>query len=142
MGQKLGFTGSEEEDAGLVTAWLQHLQDNQLDYSLSFQHLAERIGGNESPRFGEFETRWLKRIDNQPGGREKAAGQMAGVNPVVIPRNHQVERAIRAAFEGDFTLFHELRKVLAEPFTLQEGLEHYSEPTGLHERVEVTCCGT
>ena len=142
MGKKLGFTGSGEEDAGLVTAWVQHLQDNQLDYSLSFQHLAERIGGNESPRFGEFETRWLKRIDNQPGGREKATAQMADVNPVVIPRNHQVERAIRAAFEGDFTLFHELRKALAEPFTLQEGLEHYSEPPEVHERVEATFCGT
>jgi uncharacterized protein YdiU (UPF0061 family) len=67
---------------------------------------------------------------------------MARVNPVVIPRNHQVERAIRAAFEADFSVFHELRKVLAEPFTRQEGLDHYSQPPGDHERVEVTFCGT
>ena len=71
-----------------------------------------------------------------------AAEQMARVNPVVSPRNHQVERAIRAAFEGDFSVFHELRQVLAEPFTLQEGLGHYSEPPRVHERVEVTFCGT
>jgi uncharacterized protein YdiU (UPF0061 family) len=67
---------------------------------------------------------------------------MARVNPVVIPRNHQVERAIRAAFEGDFSVFHELRQVLAEPFTRQEGLDHYSEPPRAHERVERTFCGT
>ena len=142
MREKLGLTSHEEGDGELVTAWLQHLQDHQLDYTRSFLQLADRVGEESPPRFGEFETHWLTRIDNQPGGREKAAEQMARVNPVVIPRNHQVERAIRAAFEGDFSVFHELRQVLAEPFTRQEGLDHYSEPPRAHERVEMTFCGT
>jgi len=142
MRQKLGLTSREESDNELVTAWLQHLQDHQLDYTRSFRQLADRVSGEAPPLFGEFETRWLTRIDNQPGGRRKADDQMARVNPVVIPRNHQVERAIRAAFEGDFSVFHELRRVLAEPFIRQEGLGHYSEPPREHERVEMTFCGT
>ena len=142
MRGKLGLLNHEEGDGELVTAWLQHLQDHALDYTLSFRQLADRIGGDEQPLFGEFETRWLARIDNQPGGRQKAAGKMARVNPLFIPRNHQVERAIRAAFEGDFSVFHELRQVLAEPFTLQQGLDQYSEPPRAHERVEMTFCGT
>ena len=142
MRAKLGLAGNEEGDGELVTAWLQHLQDHQLDYTRSFRQLGELIDKEKTPLFGEFETRWRARIETQPGGRQTAAEQMARVNPVVIPRNHQVERAIRAAFEGDFSVFHELRRVLAEPFTRQEGLDHYSEPPGEQERVEVTFCGT
>jgi uncharacterized protein YdiU (UPF0061 family) len=67
---------------------------------------------------------------------------MAAYNPVVIPRNHQVEKAIQAAFQGDFTIFNELRRVLAEPFTAQPGLEHYAAPPQAHERVAMTFCGT
>lgn len=142
MRNKLGLAGSEDGDVELITAWLQHLQDHQLDYSQGYIRLSERIGANDSAIFGEFETRWLQRVDRQPGGPEKAMELMASANPVVIPRNHQVERAIEAAFRGDFTVFDELRKVLDKPFVLQEGYQHYSIPPLPEERVERTFCGT
>lgn len=142
LGKKLGLTGNNKGNVELITAWLQHLQDNQLDYSLSFRQLAARMDKKDSPLFGEFEQRWFRRIDNQPGGRKSAAQLMASINPVFIPRNHQVERAILAAFQGDFSVFNELRQVLSEPFTQQPGLASYSEPPLAHERVEMTFCGT
>ncbi|MEJ2453470.1 MAG: YdiU family protein [Candidatus Thiodiazotropha sp.] len=142
MSRKLGLASAQEDTPALVTAWLQHLQNQGLDYSLSFLRLADRLTSDTPPVFGDFESRWLQRIDNQPGGRQKAAELMARVNPRVIPRNHQVSRAINAAFQGDFSLFHELRRVLAEPFTMQPGFEHYAEPPLEHERVRVTFCGT
>ncbi|MEJ2309998.1 MAG: YdiU family protein [Gammaproteobacteria bacterium] len=142
MAARLGLAGRHEEDAGLVTAWLQHLQDHGLDYSRSFVQLAGRLDNDETAAFGDFEARWLQRIDSQPGGRREAARRMASVNPLVIPRNHQVERAIQAAFHGDFQPFHELRKVLAEPFDLPPDLAHYAEPPLPQERVEMTFCGT
>ncbi len=142
MSRKLGLASGQEDSPALVTAWLQHLQNHSLDYSLSFLRLADRLTSDTAPVFGEFESRWLQRIDHQPGGRQKAAERMASVNPRVIPRNHQVARAIHAAFQGDFSVFHELRQVLAEPFTIQPGFEHYAEPPREHERVRVTFCGT
>lgn len=142
MGKKLGFTSNNEGDAELVTAWLQHLQDHQLDYSQSFRQLATRMDKIDSPAFGEFETVWRQRIEGQPGSHQSAARLMASNNPVVIPRNHQVERAIQAAFQGDFSIFNELRQVLAEPFTAQPGFERYSEPPLAHERIAMTFCGT
>ncbi|MCU7862518.1 MAG: YdiU family protein [Candidatus Thiodiazotropha sp. (ex Lucinoma borealis)] len=142
MREKLGLASHNKSHAELVTGWLQHLQDHQLDYSLSFRQLAARMNKKDSPVFGQFEIRWLQCIDEQPGGRQSAGQLMASTNPVVIPRNHQVERAIQAAFQGDFSVFNELRQVLAEPFTEQPGLACYSEPPLAHERVAMTFCGT
>ncbi|MEJ2465973.1 MAG: YdiU family protein [Candidatus Thiodiazotropha sp.] len=142
MSKKLGLTSKQENNAKLITAWLQHLQDHHLDYSLSFRKLGERLTSNTPAVFGDFESQWLQLIDSQPGGRQQAAEMMASVNPVVIPRNHQVERAIQAAFQGDFSIFNELQQVLAEPFTEQPGLAHYSAPPLEDERVKVTYCGT
>ncbi|OOZ42447.1 protein adenylyltransferase SelO [Solemya elarraichensis gill symbiont] len=142
MSKKLGLTNLIDDDIELITAWLQHLQDNQLDYSLSFRQLPSCLDNSEPGTFGEFEARWLQRIDKQAGGREEAGRLMKSSNPVVIPRNHQVERAIEAVFEDDFSVFNELRQVLAEPFTKQPGLEHYSNPPQSHERVMRTFCGT
>ena len=67
---------------------------------------------------------------------------MACVNPVVIPRNHQVERAIQAAFKGDYSVFDAFRQVLAEPFSDQAGAAEYSRPPLPTERVQMTFCGT
>ncbi len=142
MRKKLGLTGNNDGNNELITSWLQQLQDQQLDYSQSFLQLAVRLESIDVPVFGEFEPRWLQCIDDQPGGRQGASQLMASTNPVVIPRNHQVERAIQAAFQGDFSVFYELQQVLAEPFTTQPGLAHYSEPPLEHERVTKTFCGT
>ena len=68
---------------------------------------------------------------------------MRAVNPVYIPRNHQVEAAIRAAEDhGDFSVFHDLHDVLQSPFTQQEGKDLYMLPPGPGEEVRQTFCGT
>ncbi len=142
MSRKLGLSPPDAANRDLVTAWLQQLQEGKLDYTQSFRQLASQLDAGGPPRFGDFETRWLQRIDRQPGGRERAAGIMTSANPRFIPRNHQVERAIRAAYEEDLRPFEELRQVLSAPFDPHPGLEHYAEPPGENERVLATFCGT
>ncbi|WP_260291210.1 protein adenylyltransferase SelO [Sedimenticola hydrogenitrophicus] len=142
MCRKLGFPEPIEEHQELVTAWLQRLQNEQLDYTQSFRQLASRLDANDPPLFDDFEARWLQQIDRQPGGREQAARIMATSNPRFIPRNHQVERAIQAAYEDDLSIFNELQQVLSAPFQEHPGLEHYALPPENHERVLATFCGT
>ena len=67
---------------------------------------------------------------------------MNAVNPRFIPRNHQVERAIQGAIDGDLTVFDELRRVLARPFDEQPDFERYAKPPTEGERVLRTFCGT
>lgn len=142
MSRKLGLAQPNAEDRELVTAWLQQLQDEQLDYTQSFRRLASRLAADDASCFGDFEARWLQQIDQQTGGRERAATLMAAANPLFIPRNHQVERAIHAAYEDDLSLFDELHQVLSAPFDAHPGLEHYAEPPAENEQVLATFCGT
>jgi uncharacterized protein YdiU (UPF0061 family) len=142
MGKKLGFTEVQPGDKTQVTDWLAFLQEHSLDYTLSFRRLADRLTGEGPSLSGDFEQRWLQRIENQPGGRQHATELMSSVNPRVIPRNHQIENAIQAAFKGDYSIFNELRQVLSEPFSALAGLAHYAEPPREHERVLMTFCGT
>ncbi len=68
---------------------------------------------------------------------------MQAVNPVYIPRNHQVEAAIRAAEDhDDFSVFTELHAVLQDPFVPQQGKDRYMQPPLPDEEVKQTFCGT
>ncbi|VAW58658.1 Selenoprotein O and cysteine-containing homologs [hydrothermal vent metagenome] len=68
---------------------------------------------------------------------------MQSVNPIYIPRNHQVEAVIRAAEDNnDFKPFHALHKVLQTPFTYQQGKDNYMLPPTPEEVVHQTFCGT
>jgi uncharacterized protein YdiU (UPF0061 family) len=65
------------------------------------------------------------------------------LNPLYIPRNHLVERVIRAAEDqGDFAPFHRLLEVLQHPYEEQPGAEAYAQPPRPEEVVEQTFCGT
>jgi uncharacterized protein YdiU (UPF0061 family) len=68
---------------------------------------------------------------------------MLAKNPVYIPRNHQIEAAIRAAVDrDDFSFFEKLQTVLANPFREDPAFADYSTPALPHERVLRTFCGT
>lgn len=142
MTAKLGLTTDDADNADLLNAWLQHLQDNALDFTVSFRRLCARVEAEDAPEFGDFETRWKARLALQPESPAGIRERMERVNPLYIPRNHQVERAIQAATVGDLTVFHELNGVLQNPYTEQPGFENYAQPPTPEERVTETFCGT
>ena len=142
MRPKLGLFDVQEGDHELVNSWLEHLQDNELDYTLSFRTLAECVDSSDETRFGEFELRWRQRIGQQKNTPAEIAKLMNSVNPLFIPRNHRVEQAINQAVTGDLTIFEELNTVLSQPYLEQPKLAHYAEAPEPHERVAQTFCGT
>jgi uncharacterized protein YdiU (UPF0061 family) len=88
-------------------------------------------------------AKWRQRLRLQPQGDAARQEAMQAVNPVYIPRNHQVEAAIRAAEDqDDFSVFHELHAVLQNPYVQQEGKERYMLAPEPEEVVEYTFCGT
>ena len=142
MGPKLGLENVEEGDAELIGEWLGYLQDNELDYTLSFRELATRIDAIDDVRFGPFETKWRQRVASQGKSSTEISMQMNSVNPLFIPRNHRVEQAITEAIDGNLTVFEELNQVLARPFVEQPDFAHYADAPEVHERVTRTFCGT
>jgi uncharacterized protein YdiU (UPF0061 family) len=142
MGRKLGLGTREEQDYALIGEWLAHLERHGLDYTLSFRRLAGRAEATDAPEYGEFELRWKRRIECEPGPPGAIRARMNAVNPLYIPRNHQVERAIRAAVDGDLSVFRELLEVSRRPFEEQPRFSRYAEPPAPEERVAETFCGT
>jgi uncharacterized protein YdiU (UPF0061 family) len=142
MRPKLGLMGKKDGDAELINTWLNYLQDNALDYTLSFRELATRIDATDAPRFGEFEQRWRRHVGSQATDTAEVLAVMNSVNPIVIPRNHRIEQAIQEAVAGDLTVFRDLNVVLAQPFLEQPQYARYSEAPKPNERVTQTFCGT
>ncbi|MCU1653628.1 MAG: hypothetical protein JWQ60_4777, partial [Pseudonocardia sp.] len=64
------------------------------------------------------------------------------VNPVYIPRNHQMESALAAATAGDLAPLRRLLDVLARPFDERPGLESYAAPAPASFGTYRTFCGT
>jgi len=146
------------QDDELIYTWLEYLQKEQLDFTLSFRALAQWLEEtttdsgksqqfNETPEFVDFVTKWKARLkrqamDQSEFNNSKVVQQMNAKNPIYIARNHQVERAIQAAQNGDFSVFHEICKVLKNPFESQPEFEKYSKAPLPNEVVKETFCGT
>jgi len=152
--QKLGLAGEEGEDVELVTAMLEAMARNRVDFTLFFRRLADaqEPGPGDEPVQALFEdpaacdawiARWRERLRRDPQDGEARRSAMRAVNPAFIPRNHRVEAMIEAAVtRGDFAPFEELLAVLSRPHDDQPGREHYADPPKEEERVLQTFCGT
>lgn len=151
FGAKLGLAEVTEADDELIGGFLSLMARGSADFTLSFRLLAEQIEA-KNPAFvdlfsgGDGVVDWLKswreRLTQEGRGMADVAGGMAAVNPIYIPRNHQVEAAIVAGYDGDFAPFHALNEVLAHPFEVQEGCEDFALPPRPEEIVHQTFCGT
>ena len=158
MRAKLGLTagaGSDEEDRGLVGSLLDVMDASEADFTLTFDHLG-RLGADPSghdeeacklfaqrEQFVDWLAKWRERLKRETLGDAARQAGMQAVNPVYIPRNHQIEAAIRAAEDrGDFSVFHELHALLQDPYVEQPGKERFRLPPEPEEMVTRTFCGT
>ena len=159
MRAKCGLTacsGAEsDDDKALIEALLDVMADNGADFTLTF-HYMSRLAGQPSEQDNELRdlfdnpapvdawlAQWRQRLGLERQSEAERMQAMQAVNPVYIPRNHQIEAAIRAAEDaGDFSVFHELHAVLQNPYVLQAGKERYMLAPEPDEVVEYTFCGT
>jgi uncharacterized protein YdiU (UPF0061 family) len=158
MRTKVGLTpldGRDQQDRELIESLFDVMAANNADFTLVFYHLSHMAlqpgEHDESNRelfdrpaeFDDWAASWRERLAHERQTDTERQARMRAVNPVYIPRNHQIEAAIRAAEdEGDFSVFHALHEVLQQPFTEQPGKERYRLPPEPQEVVEMTFCGT
>ena len=137
MAPKLGLAEARDADEALVKRWLHHLQDTEQDFTIAFRTLPKRL---DAP--GELFDALRARLAMQPDGRDAVVDRMNAHNPYVIPRNHQVERAIAEGVTGDLTHAQRLMDALADPYTERADALWLTEPPTADEVVERTFCGT
>ncbi|HSK73567.1 MAG TPA: YdiU family protein [Pyrinomonadaceae bacterium] len=152
MRGKTGLEKEELEDAQIISALLEILQANNVDYTRFFRRLGEfETGENEKndllrQMFIEPESfdRWAKiyrsRLAKETNTDAERRERMMRVNPKFILRNHIAQTAIEKAQSGDYTEVDTLLKVLQNPFDEQTEMERFAEPPPAgSKRVAVSC---
>jgi len=144
-----------DEDKALLESLLDVMAENQADFTLTFYHLSQlsavvsdkdadiRALFAKPETIDEWLVRWRVRLEKEILSDNQRQTSMQSINPVYIPRNHQVEAVIRAAEDNnDFAPFYALHKVLENPFEYQQGKDSYMLPPEPEEVVHKTFCGT
>ena len=140
MRAKLGLQTAQPDDAALIEALLEAMHRAGADFTVTFRALSAE---SPPPLFAEWLPRWQARLRLEDGTALQRAQRMQRVNPAVIPRNHRIEQAIRAAVDAaDFAPFERLATALSRPYDPAPGDEAYAEPPQPAERVVHTFCGT
>jgi uncharacterized protein YdiU (UPF0061 family) len=151
MRAKLGLVDGLGEDEALVDDLLTLLHAQRVDYTSFFRALSSSVRGDASGvrvLFGEvsgfdaWSERWRAVLSSQSSDVEVVAEAMDRVNPLYIPRNHQVEDALSAATAGELGPFRRLVDLLAYPFDERPGLEAYAGPAPVSFAAYRTFCGT
>ncbi|MEC8404001.1 MAG: protein adenylyltransferase SelO family protein, partial [Pseudomonadota bacterium] len=146
MRSKIGLFGDQPEDQILIKDLLDWMHNNDADFTNTFRDLSDGKKPTEiiyeTSSFQTWYKQWKKRLLKNSKSWDTSVAMMRNINPIIIPRNHQVERVISAAAHGDFKHFRDFLEVLKEPFKADGKSKPYQIPPEPRERVYQTFCGT
>lgn len=152
MRQKLGLLTPLEQDKTLIEGLLTLMAKSKADFTITFRSLDQTASGDPTLTLAHIGANsdakdWVRnyqnRIKEEPYSLEKILATMHQVNPVYIPRNHQIQAIIdRAIHQSDFTAMSLLNTVLANPFAPQPQNSEFETPPSDDERITQTFCGT
>ncbi len=145
MAAKLGITQFEETDKILITQLIELLETQALDYTQTFVKLTESVTDEQYHHdlnvvLGQWFSKWLARISD-----DKTASQqlMKQKNPLVIPRNHHIERVLATSQEsGDLSALQQLLTVLQQPYSKLDNTAMYQDAPADNDENYHTFCGT
>jgi uncharacterized protein YdiU (UPF0061 family) len=149
MFKKFGFYQPVDKHSEFISDSLTMLSEQEIDFTLFFNYLTNvHKGDADEPLLELFSGRdkgiaWLTEWRQLKSDNPEIQIAMRRANPIFIARNHQVEKAIRAAEDnGDFSLFKRFAKSLVNPFEVSSDNEEFQLPPLPGEIVTQTFCGT
>ena len=144
---KLGFAEWRPDDAALVSGLFALLQAAEVDFTLFFRGLGERLARGdaldpitalspalydqtkaerESAALGDWLARHAARLADDAQTPAQRLARMSAANPRFVPRNWLLQQAIDAAEQGDTGELQALLDVLRRPYAEQPGAERFS----------------
>ncbi|NLG47669.1 YdiU family protein [Gordonia sp. (in: high G+C Gram-positive bacteria)] len=120
---KLGLADNVT-DGELLDDLLTLMHDHRADWTGTFRALGGELRGDSTalddllPReaSASWLDRWRTALAERGVEETRIAVEMDTVNPVYIPRNHQLDDALRAATAGDLAPFHRLLDAVTHPY--------------------------
>ena len=144
MRDKLGLFGHEMNDKVLIDDLLNWMEKNKADYTNTFCYLMNIKTNNDeiynNKDFISWSNRWQKRTLINNNSKDKSLNLMKKSNPIVIPRNHKVEEALKAASENSLEPMNKLLSILSNPYETQSNIEDFQSPSS--DKEYQTFCGT
>ena len=145
MRDKLGLSGIDEKDKFLIIDLLTWMHQKKIDYTNTFCHLMDiKVKDEKNYKdegFQNWKKRWHERLKLNNNSPKKYLELMKNVNPFIIPRNHKVEEALKAAEKDNLKPVSQLIEILREPYTQHKDILNYQAPSPINEKYQ-TFCGT
>lgn len=147
MRAKLGIFNEEPGDESLIEGLLSMMQKYGADYTntfraLTFDNMEDTVLFGKA-EFEQWYTLWQERLTRQEESKDSSKQLMKSSNPAIIPRNHRVEEALKAAVEQeDYSVMEKLLDALSKPYAHSKEQDYYStlpEPSSCPYQ---TYCGT
>lgn len=147
MGLKIGIDNLGEPDRILVENLRIWMETNHADYTNTFLALEQDDYESDSlylhKDFQAWKIGWKNRLQELGLDWKIVQSRLKENNPSVIPRNHKVEEALLAASkDNDMKPFHEILKVLANPYSRENRKTSYHDPNLKGDKNYKTFCGT
>ncbi len=151
MCKKIGLDGSKKNNQEILRNLLKLMMDNESDFTITFRSLSDILLNNSDNFLAQFHQKsevsgWINNWKSALNLENKNVGEIISnlnnTNPMYIPRNHQVQKAIEESYLGNLKVLEEMLEVLKNPFQENVSLSHYSEAPSEQQRVTQTFCGT
>ena len=148
---KIGLEGSSDKHQSILKDLLKIMIPNKADYTLSFRYLSLALSDKDSLFLDQFQdqekikewlSNWKVTVKELNLDSEKMVKKMDSINPIYIPRNHNVDKAIKATYEENLDPMNELLEVLKNPFEENKKYSHLAVPPKEEEKILQTFCGT
>jgi len=149
MCSKIGIESPTDSDLSLIQELLKWMGEHQADYTNTFTDLREMLAGDKnidavyvSDRFKTWMSTWKGRLNQNSDGIRTAQALMKKTNPVVIPRNHLIEKALIEGENDNLSFFNELLEVLSKPYDEKPSNILFTQPPLNGDAGYQTFCGT
>ena len=147
MRAKLGLFGEKENDNKLINDLLLWMSKNKADYTNTFCSLTKKniLEDNlfNKQEFISWYKQWKYRLSMNKEPIDQSINLMKKNNPLVIPRNHKVEEALKEATENDnLKPLKKLLEILRKPYEDRSGIKTYQSLPLSNEKIYKTFCGT
>lgn len=146
---KLGIFEATERHLGWVEKIQSKMLTNKLDYTQTFNNLTCALKDPQAEKealqdLGEpFYSDWLKTIRSQSLPIERTQEKMRQLNPVVIPRNHHIEKILKIALEPEGKAEVEsFLNVLRHPYQVLDKTPQFQDTSAPFDQTYKTFCGT
>ena len=146
MLKKIGVNSNKEKLYPLVDDLLFIMKKNNLDFTNTFFSLThENFKTSNIINNIDF-IKWKKKRDyiiRNSNIINDSILIMKKSNPIVIPRNNLVHKAIEDAVNGDIAFYNKLLELYSNPYKYKDGLDEFmTPPSSDFEKCFQTYCGT